>query len=186
MKNYFVILIAGGSCSGKTEFAKWFKNSLLVDLDRFYLPFAKIPRDGNGIPNFDTPEGVAIDECAKMVERLAHGEKVQVPTYSFIKNDRTGTEAMQATKTTKFIVVEGMYALFSPLKELGDLNIFLDTPAEIRVARRMIRDVERKNRTKSEILSNFVTAEEGYQKYVERTKKFADLIIPFSSNPVKF
>ncbi len=181
-----VILVAGGSCSGKSEFAKWFKHSVLLDLDRFYLPFPKIPRDKNGTPNFDTPEAIAIDECARAVEELAKGGKVHVPTYSFLTNDRTGEEIMQLSSATKFIVVEGLYALYSPLKELGDMKIFLDTPAEIRVARRMIRDVERKKRTKSEILSNFVTAEEGYQKYVEHTKAFADVIIPYSFNPVKF
>lgn len=186
MGKYLIVLVAGGSCSGKSEFAKWFKNSVLLDLDRFYLPFSKIPRDNNNVPNFDTPDAIAIDECAEAVKKLAQGEKVKVPTYSFLTNDRTGEEEIQASKDTKFVVVEGLYALYSPLRELGDIKIFLDTPAEVRVARRMIRDVERKKRTKSEILSNFVTAEEGYQKYVEKTKEVADLVIPFSYNPVKF
>lgn len=181
-----VVLVAGGSCSGKSEFAKWFHNALSLDLDRFYYPLDRIPKDKQGEYNFDTPEAIDLAACAKAVKELVVGKSVEVPTYSFIKNNPIGKESVQITKSIKFIIVEGMYTFFSPLLELGDIKIFLDTPTEIRIARRMTRDVERKNRTKHEILSNFIEAEKGYQKFVEPTKKYADLVIPFSFNPITF
>ncbi len=180
-----VVLVAGGSCSGKSEFGKWYRNSLLIDLDSFYLPLSNLPHGKDGGYNFDTPDAIGIEECAKAIKELLRKGVTEIPKYSFIQNDRIGTQTIRLKRTTKFIVVEGMYTLYSPLLDLGDIKIFLDTPAEIRVARRMLRDVKRKNRTKQEILSNFVLAEEGYQKYVEPTKKKADLIIPMSMNPIK-
>lgn len=180
-----IVLVAGGSCSGKSAFAKWFGKSLLIDLDSFYLPLDKIPFGKDGGYNFDTPKALGIDECAKAVKELVKKGVTKIPRYSFIKNDRVGTQTIRLKKTTKFIIVEGLHALYSPLLEIGNVKIFLDTPAEIRVARRMLRDVARKNRTKQEILSNFVLAEDGYQKYVAPTRKKADLIIPFSMNPME-
>lgn len=185
MNRPHVVLVAGGSCSGKSEFSKWFKNSLLIDLDSFYLPLAQVPQGKDGGRNFDTPKAIGIDECAKAVKELVNTGATQIPIYSYIKNDRVGSKTIQLKKSTKFIIVEGLYSLYSPLLELGDMKVFLDTPAEIRVARRMLRDVARKNRTKQEILANFVLAEEGYQKYVEPTKKKADIVIPFSMNPMQ-
>lgn len=185
MKNHQIILVAGGTCSGKSEFAKWFKNALLLELDRFYLPLAKIPSDATGVPNFDTPKSIDIAACASVVEKLSQGAEVEIPIYSYVQNDRVGTETIKLGENTKFIIVEGLYALYSPLRELGDIKIFLDTPSEIRVARRMIRDVERKQRPKTDILANFILAEDGYEKYVEPTKDVADLVVPFSMNPMR-
>lgn len=179
-----VILIAGGSCSGKSEFAKWFRNSVLVDVDSFYLPKNQLPRGEDDGYNFDTPKAINLEECANAVKELIKHGKTHIPKYSFAENDRIGVKEIQIKRTTKFVVVEGMYALYPLFLELGDLKIFLDTPTEVRIARRMERDIKRKNRTKKEILSRFILAEEGYQKYIEPTKKQADIIIPFSYNPI--
>lgn len=184
MKKHTVVLITGGSCSGKSEFSKWFSDGLTVSLDSFYKPLNKIPKDAEGNYNFDVPESIDIKECAEAVKLLSEGKPAKIPLYNMKLNDRTGVETLRCTVSTKFIVVEGLFAFHSPLLELGDMKVFIDTPTETRIARRIIRDIERKGKSKIEIMKDFITAETHYQKYVEPTRKYADLIIPFSNNPL--
>lgn len=178
-----IILIAGGSCSGKSEFSKSFKNALVIELDRFYLPLDKIPKK-NGKANFDSPESVDIAQCAQLISKLRNNESVDIPVYDFVKNDRIGIEHVKLEKDNKFIIVEGIFALYSPLREIADLKIFLDVSTEIRLARRIVRDVTRKQQSEVQIIKDYPDIEENYKKYIESTKTFADIIIPFSSNPL--
>ena len=181
-----VVLIAGGSGSGKSEFAKWFKNSLIIELDSFYKPKDKVPKDKEWGYNFDHPDAIDIKECAETIKILLKKKKAIIPRYDMILSERVGKREVRLNKKTKFIIVEGIFTFYSPLREQADVKIFLDTPTEIRVARRMIRDVKRKGRTKVEIMANFVHAERNYMKFIEPMKKYADIIIPFSFNPVQF
>lgn len=178
-----IILIAGGSCSGKSVFARSFRNALVIELDRFYLPLDKIPMKNNK-SNFDVPEAVDIKKCAEFISKLRNNEFAEAPLYDFIKNDRVGTEKIQLDKNKNFIIVEGLFALFTPLRDVADLKIFLDVPTEIRLARRIVRDVRRKQQSAMEIIKNYPNIEENYKNYIEATKEVADLVIPFSSNPL--
>jgi len=101
------------------------------------------------------------------------------------ENRRVGMRNITLDSNIKFIVIEGIFSFFPPLYELGNLKIFMDTPTEIRVSRRISRDIERKGFSHTEILMSFMTAEENYHKYIEPMKEKADLIIPFSANPIK-
>ncbi|OGK10338.1 hypothetical protein A2767_07250 [Candidatus Roizmanbacteria bacterium RIFCSPHIGHO2_01_FULL_35_10] len=181
-----VILIAGGSCSGKSEFAKWFKNSVIIELDNFYKPKDQVPKDSEWGYNFDHPDAINIKEAADALSLLLKNKKVIIPKYDFIVSERVGKREISINKKTKFVIMEGIFTFYSPLRELAKIKIYLDTPTEVRVARRMIRDVKRKGRTKVEIMANFVHAERNYMKFIKPMKKYADLIIPFSFNPVKF
>ncbi len=100
-------------------------------------------------------------------------------------SERVGTQQVQAKKDDRFIVVPGIFSFHEPLRSLGNLKIYLDTPREIRVARRMIRDVQ-KGRNDIDTLAWSITVEKNHQKYIEPVKKYADLVIPFSYNPVEF
>lgn len=93
-------------------------------------------------------------------------------------------QRIQMPEDAKFLVVEGIFSFYSPLRELADLKIYIDVPTELRVARRMIRD-EQKGRSDIQTLSWSVTVEKNHQKYIEPMKKFADIIIPFSYSPVQ-
>ena len=186
MKNVQIILITGGSGSGKSEFATWYKNALVIELDSFYRPLKDVPKDGSGNYDFDTPEAVNIAECAQMVDELLKTKKSTIPLYDMKKNERTGRKTITIGNDIKFIIVEGIFSFYSPLRELADLKVFLDTPTEVRVSRRMIRDVKRKGKSNLEIMANFINIEKSYKKYIEPMKKYADLIIPFSYNPVQF
>ena len=183
MKKNTIILITGGSCSGKSAFASSFHHALHLSTDTFYVHKKNLVMESDGTYNFDDPKNVDLHECAAAVESLSRGEETIVPVYDMLTNDRNGTETIKPKADTKFIVVEGIFAFHSPLRELADIKIFIDTPAEIRVARRMIRDIERKGKSKVEILNDFIAAEKGYAKFIEPMKEFADLVIPHSFNP---
>lgn len=183
MKKNTIILITGGSCSGKSAFASSFHHALHISTDTFYVHKKDLVVEADGSYNFDDPKNVNLNECADVVNKLAEGKSVEVPVYNMLTNDRNGTEKVEPHSDIKFIVVEGIFAFHSPLRELADIRIFIDTPAEIRVARRMLRDIERKGKSKVEILHDFIAAEKGYAKYIEPMKEFADVIIPHSFNP---
>lgn len=179
------ILICGGSCSGKSVFAGMFKNAFILEMDHFYLGKDKMKPRLDGSFDFDAPESVDIADCGRAVSGLKTGNPVTIPVYDMKTSDRTGSQTIQMKPTDKFIVVPGIFSFYSPLRELGDLKIYIDTPREIRVARRMIRDVA-KGRNDIDTLSWSITVEKNHQKYIEPMKQYADLIIPFSYNPVEF
>lgn len=185
MKKLSVILICGGSCSGKTVFAQFFHNAFILSMDHFYFGKSGMKKEKDGSYNFDAPTSVDIKECAKAVASLAQGKQTMIPVYNMRTSERTGTQTLEVSTDTKFLIVEGIFSFYSPLREIGDLKIFLDIPSEIRVARRMIRDVE-KGRSDIDTLAWSITVEKNHCKYVEPMKKFADLVIPFSYNPVVF
>jgi uridine kinase len=185
MNSIATILVCGGSCSGKSVFAGMFKHAFLLEMDHFYFGKEHMKPRPDGSYDFDAPESVDIADCTRAVTELKTGNPVTIPVYDMVTSDRTGTQTIQIKPDDKFIVVPGIFAFYSPLRETGDLKIYIDTPREIRVARRMIRDVA-KGRNDIDTLSWSITVENNHQKYIEPMKQYADLTIPFSYNPVEF
>lgn len=185
MKSVTTVLVCGGSCSGKSVFAQMFNHTFILEMDHFYFGKAQMKPLSDGSYDFDAPESVDIADCARAAGELAGGKPVTIPVYDMKTSDRTGTQTIQLKPDDKFIVIPGIFSFYSPLRELGDMNIYIDTPREIRVARRMIRDVA-KGRNDIDTLAWSITVEKNHQKYIEPMKKYADLVIPFSYNPVEF
>lgn len=129
----------------------------------------------NGTYNFDEPEAVDLSECAEAARRLAAGEEVEIPDYDMVISERAGVKKVQFSKNG-IVVVEGIFALCEPLRSIGDLRIFIDTPIDLRVARRIRRDVER-GRSAIETIKWSLLVEEAYHKYVEPTRQFADVVL---------
>jgi uridine kinase len=179
-----IILVCGGSCSGKSVFAQLFKDAFVLEMDHFYFGKSQMKPEPDGSYNFDAPKAVDIAACAKAVQALSEGKPTTIPRYNMKTSEPSGTQTLQVPADKKFIVIEGIFSLYSPLRELGAMKIFLDTPTEIRVARRMIRDVE-KGRSDIDTLAWSITVEKNHRLYVEPTKKHADLVIPFNYNPVQ-
>jgi len=184
MKHPSIILISGGSCSGKSVFAHLFRNAFILEMDHFYFGKSQMKPNADGSYDFDAPEAVDITDCARAVRELISGKSVTIPKYDMKISERTGTQRIHMPGDAKFLVVEGIFSFYSPLRELADLKIYIDVPTELRVARRMIRDQE-KGRSDIQTLSWSVTVEKNHQKYVEPMKKFADIVIPFSYSPVQ-
>jgi len=179
------ILVCGDSCSGKSVFARMFTHAFILEMDHFYFGKAQMKPQPDGSYDFDAPESVDTTDCARAVSELKTGKPVTIPVYDMVTSDRTGTQTIQLAPDDKFIVIPGIFSFNSPLREAGDLKIYVDTPREIRVARRMIRDVA-KGRNDIDTLSWSITVEKNHQKYIEPMKQYADLVIPFSYNPVEF
>jgi uridine kinase len=187
MKNPQVILLCGGSCSGKSVFAKMFAHAFILQMDHFYLAKKDMKPKADGSYDFDDPVSVNITECAEAVKNLATGKPVTIPVYDMnVKvQDRVGTQTIQLAPDDKFIIVEGLFTFYSPLRELGNLKIYIDVPSEIRVARRMLRDSQ-KGRSDIDTLAWSIVVEKNHKKLIEPMKQYADLVIPFSYNPVEF
>lgn len=185
MKHPSIILISGGSCSGKSVFAKLFQRAFILEMDHFYFGKSQMKPKKDGSYDFDAPEAVDITDCARAVRELILGKSVTIPKYDMKTSERVGIQKIQLPKDAKFLVVEGIFAFYSPLRELADLKIYIDVPTELRVARRMIRD-EKKGRSDIQTLSWSITVENNHQTYVEPMKKFADVVVPFSYSPVQF
>ena len=154
-------------------------------MDHFYFGKKQMKKEKDGSYNFDAPTSVDIEACAEATKSLAERKTTIIPVYDMKISDRTGTQTLHIPEKTKFIVVEGIFSFYSPLREIGDMKIYLDIPPEIRVARRMIRDVE-KGRSDIDTLSWSIVVEKNHRKHIEPMKQYADLIIPFSYNPVAF
>lgn len=185
MQKVTTVLVCGGSCSGKSVFARMFKNAFILEMDHFYLGKDQMKPLPDGSFDFDAPESVDIADVARAASELTTGKPVTIPVYDMVTRDRTGTQQIQLKPDDKFIVIPGIFAFHSPLRELADMKIYIDTPREIRVARRMIRDVA-KGRNDIDTLAWSITVEKNHQKHIEPMKQYADLIIPFSYNPVEF
>ncbi len=154
-------------------------------MDHFYFGKSALKPDENGQYNFDEPASVDLVAFAKAVKSLQQKKPTTIPVYNMVTSERTGTQTIEVLKDAKFLVVEGIFSFHEPVGSLGDLKIYLDTPTEIRVARRMIRD-EAKGRSDIETLSWSITVEKYHQLHVAPMNKLADLVIPFSYNPVQF
>ena len=183
---YPIITVAGGSCSGKTTFVEGFKNAIVISTDSFYKDISKLVPDAQGKYDFESPDSVDLAACRKAAETLATGHDVAIPQYDYVSAKRIGETVVKApSDPSQIIVVEGIFGLHETLRDLGVVRIYIEAPAEIRVARRIKRDVA-KGRSVVDTLEWFVRVEAGHQKYIEPTKKYANLIIPFSYSPIVF
>jgi uridine kinase len=181
-----IVCIAGGSGSGKSTLVDSFTNAIILHVDSFYKDVSDLAPDADGSYNFDTPDAIDMQACYQAAVDLSEGKDVTIPKYDYVSFKRIGTEIIQApTNPEQIIVVEGLFALCEPLNKLGILRIFIEAPMEILIARRIKRDIE-KQRGVSETLEWFKKVEIGYMKYIEPSKQYANLVIPFSYSPIVF
>ena len=184
----FVIGVAGGSCSGKTTFVqkilKLIGEESLTYLkhDSYYKSLSHLTYEEREKVNFDHPDALDTELFIQQVEGLLQGKVQQVPQYDFTQHNRKSiyTEVFPQP----VIVLEGILLFVSPrLRELMDLRIFLDASSDIRLIRRMERDLQRRGRSQSSILrQHFDTVQPMYEEFVAPSKKYAHLILPSSEN----
>ncbi|MDD3302607.1 MAG: uridine kinase [Candidatus Gracilibacteria bacterium] len=180
-----VVLIAGGSASGKTsqvakKVLEKFKDiALLLSMDNYYR--GKEYYKKNNL-NFDQPEALNIDLFLEHLTKLKNGETVKIPDYDFL----ISTPIFNAieVKPKKIIIIEGLYTLLDDISKLGDLKVFVDLGTHGRILRRILRDVKRTGQRPKDILNYFLdTVEPMNDKYIEPTKINADFIISNEYNP---
>ena len=181
--NILVIGIAGGTGSGKTTLMKnliqRFEGMVTVlSHDNYYKRHDDMSYEERCQLNYDEPNALETDLMARHLDRLRHGEAIDCPVYDFTQHNRSD-ETIRIVPQ-KVIIVEGILIFEdAPLRELMDIRIFVDTDADVRLCRRIKRDVNKRGRTLESVLLQYQqTVKPMHERYVEPSKKFAHIIIP--------
>ena len=183
MEDILVIGIAGGTGSGKTTLMKNIVNRFgdvvtVISHDNYYKRHDDLTYEERCLINYDEP---AAFETELMVEHLAalrRGETIQCPVYDFTVHNRSNDVITIVPK--QVIIVEGILIFADEeLRELMDIRIFVDTDADVRLCRRIKRDVTKRARTLESVLTQYqTTVKPMHEKYVEPSKRFADIVVP--------
>jgi len=179
-----VVGIAGGSGSGKTTVARKVAEQLTgvtvasVSMDAYYRDMSHLTLEDRRQLNWDHPDVVDMPLLREQLEALARGESVRRPVYDFVQHLRTART--EAVASADVIVVDGILLLWDArLRELCDMKIFVDVEADIRLIRRIRRDMRVRGRQLQDILDQYVhTVRPMHEEFVEPSKQFADVIIP--------
>ncbi len=179
-----VIGIAGGTGSGKTTVARAIYDRVgkdkieWVSHDSYYRNFEGLSSEERHHINFDHPDSLESELLARHLDVLVKGAAVEVPLYDFATHSRK-TET-QRVEPRKVIIVEGILVLYEPeLRKRIDIKLFVDTPADIRFVRRLMRDIKTRGRSVESVIEQYVTTVRPmHEEFVEPSKRYADLIIP--------
>lgn len=180
--------IAGGSGSGKTTVAEAVVQRLegkvvLLQHDAYYRHQPELSFEQRTQVNYDHPTSLETDLLVKHMEILRSGKAVERPVYDFSKHLRS-TEVVRI-EPAPVVIVEGILVLAEPeLRSELDLKIFVDTDPDLRLARRIQRDIEERGRSTESVIDQYLASVRPmHLEYVEFSKRYADLIIPEGYNP---
>ncbi len=179
-----IIGIAGGTGSGKTTVARTIYDRVGKDRiewishDSYYRDFEGLTPEELHHINFDHPDSLETELLARHLDVLRKGSAVEVPLYDFTTYSRKA-ETRRA-EPRKVIIVEGILVLGEPeLRKRIDIKLFVDTPADIRFVRRLLRDTKTRGRSMESVIEQYVTTVRPmHEEFVEPSKRYADLIIP--------
>ena len=181
--NILVLGIAGGTGSGKTTLMKniieRFGDAVTVlSHDNYYRRRDELTYEQRCLINYDEPAALETDLMASHLDRLRHGEAIDCPIYDFSQHNRSNETVR--IEPTPVIIVEGILIFENkPLRDLMDIKIFVDTDADVRLCRRIKRDVNKRGRTLESVLTQYqTTVKPMHEKYVEPSKRHADLVVP--------
>ena len=183
MEKCLVIGIAGGSGSGKTTLLKNIVETFgpaitVISHDNYYKRHDEMTYEERCQLNYDEPAALETDLMVHQLEQLRSGEPIQCPVYDFTVHNRS--DETITIKPEKVIIVEGILIFTDKnLRDLMDIKIFVDTDADVRICRRIKRDVNKRGRSlESVILQYQQTVKPMHEKYVEPSKKYADIVVP--------
>ena len=179
-----VLGIAGGSGSGKSTIARSILAALpvgaglLLEQDHYYRSQSHLPIEERERVNYDHPDALELDLLATHVDALRRGEPVVRPTYDFTLHDRAKEGVHVAPAPV--IVVEGILVLADErLRSRFEVKLFVDTDPDIRLMRRIRRDLEQRGRSFAQVRKQYYeTVRPMHLAFVEPSKRFADIIIP--------
>ena len=177
-----VIGIAGGTGSGKTtlmnNLIQRFEGSVTVlSHDNYYRRNDHLTYEQRCQINYDEPAALETDLMARHLDALRHGQSIQCPVYDFSRHNRSDKTIEIAPKSV--IIVEGILIFENQeLRDLMDIKIFVDTDADVRLCRRIKRDVTKRGRSLESVLNQYqMTVKPMHEKYVEPSKKHANLVV---------
>ena len=182
MPNIIVLGIAGGSGSGKTTLTKnlieRFRDDITVlSHDNYYRPYDEIPIEERKKLNYDHPDAFETEMLIDHLRQLREGKTIQCPVYEYSTYSRL--EETTSITPTKVILVEGILIFENKeLCSLMDIKIFVDTDADVRLIRRIKRDVAKRGRSLESVLNQYLgTVKPMHEQFVEPSKKNADLVV---------
>ena len=183
-KRPFMIGIAGGSSSGKTTVTERLVSMTgadhlsLIELDSYYLDLGDTPIEERRAVNYDHPDAFDWALLNDHLAALANGASVPVPVYDYTEHNRT--DRVRIVEPARIVVVDGILVLWDrTLRERFDLKIFVDTAADIRLIRRLRRDVAERGRTADFVIEQYLEkVRPAHERFIEPSKRHADVIIP--------
>ncbi len=183
MEDILVIGIAGGTGSGKTTLMNRIVDTFgdvvtVLSHDNYYRRHDELTFEERCRINYDEPISLETELMARHLQLLRSGVAIDCPVYDFVNHNRSN-ETMHIVPR-KVIIVEGILIFEDPaLRELMDIRIFVDTDADIRLCRRIKRDVNKRGRTLESVLLQYQeTVKPMHEKYVEPSKKYAHIVVP--------
>lgn len=179
-----IIGIAGGSGSGKSTVARKVADALdaasvaFIDMDAYYNDYAQLSMDERRKINWDHPNSFDWDLLVSQLEALSAGRAIQKPQYDFVNHLRKKETVTVAA--ARVVVIDGILLLSDPrTRALCHVKVFVDTDADIRLIRRLRRDILERGRPLDEILDQYLTTVQPmHLEFVEPSKRYADVIVP--------
>ena len=166
----FIIGIAGGTGSGKTTLTKRLKERFgddvsVISHDNYYKRHDELPYEERCRLNYDHPDAFDTDLMVEQVQALRRGETIACPVYDFTVHNRSEDTLLIAPT--------------SVMRDLMDVKIFVDTDADVRILRRVVRDVKKRGRTLESVVQQYLTTVKPmHEQFVEPSKRCADIIVP--------
>lgn len=178
-----IIGIAGGTGSGKTTLVDRLKEQFGDDIsvlthDSYYAAHHDLTLEERQALNYDHPASFDTDRMIQDLEDLKAGKTIHCPVYDYTVHDRL--EETREIAPNKVIIVEGILVFDNKaLRDLMDIKIFVDTDADVRILRRIIRDVKERGRSLDSVVEQYLaTVKPMHEQFVEPSKRYADVIVP--------
>lgn len=183
-KRPVIIGITGGTGSGKSSIARAIfesvpeKKASIIEQDCYYKNQSHLPSEERVKVNYDHPLAFDTDLMICHLQQLLDGQAIEKPQYDFTVHNRM-TQTI-CVEPRDIILVEGILVLDSPrVRELMDIKIFVDTDADVRIIRRIMRDMHERGRTLESVIAQYLeVVKPMHLEFVEPTKRYADIIIP--------
>ena len=183
MADIIVIGIAGGSGSGKTTITEEIRKRLgssvtVITHDSYYLAHHDMAFEERVLLNYDHPDSYETDMLVRDLAALKRGEAVEIPVYDYSIHDRS--DKTVRVEPARVIIVEGIMVFHDEqLRDQMDIKVFVDADADVRILRRIVRDVNERGRDLDGVITQYLsTVKPMHEAFVEPSKKYADIIIP--------
>ncbi|WP_297282271.1 uridine kinase [uncultured Anaerococcus sp.] len=190
MSEIKIIAVAGGSASGKSSIVKYvddlFKEELtVIGHDKYYKTHDDISFEERAKLNYDYPGAFDNELFYENLLRLQAGKSISMPSYDYTKYTRSSQTI--TIKPTKIILIEGILVLEDKrIRDITDTKVFIDADSDVRLQRRILRDAKERGRSLDSVLEQYIKqVKPMHEKYVEPTKKYADIIIPRGAKNTK-
>ena len=179
-----VIGVAGGTGSGKSTLVRRLQEAFAEDEvvtlchDYYYKGYKNLTYEERTRLNYDHPQSFDTEMMVEHIRTLKDGVPIERPVYSFVEHNRL--EETVRVMPSKVLIIDGILIFENKqLRDLMDMKVYVDTDADLRLARRLLRDVRERGRTMESVVEQYInTVKPMHEKFVEPSKKYADVIIP--------